>query len=98
MPNSGRGDISYDHDFAIEEIQYGRQVQLSAAHVELGHVRHPLFTRSIGIKLSRQIVRGNMSELPFVGSILFHGSVRISVFKAGEVITRKAERIDLRKG
>jgi len=26
------------------------------------------------------------------------GSVRISVFKAGEVITRKAERIDLRKG
>lgn len=60
------------HDFAIEEIQHRRQVQFPTVHVELGNVRHPLFIWPIGVKLSRQVVRGNVSELTFVGAIFLH--------------------------
>jgi hypothetical protein len=65
------------HNFPIEKVQ--DRLQLPAVYVELGHVRHPLFIRATGLESTLQYVRGNMSELTFVGAIFLHSHAALQL-------------------
>jgi hypothetical protein len=61
------------HDLTVVEVEHGREIELLALYVELGHVCNPPLIRPFCVELALQDVRRSGMNLAAIGAV-FLGS------------------------